>query len=254
VAPPAGDPTWGYEAPEGPSDWGKLSPKWAACAAGKNQSPVDIDKTTVSDLAPIRSKFRPIELKIIHHEHTADIVNTGHSIQVNYGEGDTLTVGDKQFELLQFHFHSPSEHTVAGKHYPMEMHMVHRSADGKLAVVGVFIAEGAANPIFEPALANLPQVRGVEHHYEHAKVDVNQLLPSNTASYRYSGSLTTPPCSEDVQWIVMKTPIELSGTQLDAFRNVIKGNNRPPQPLNGRRVATDRMAERAASQWPNSPR
>lgn len=245
IAPPSGDPEWGYTGDDSPATWAKLTPKWAVCGTGKAQSPIDIEKTKSAALPELKAQFRPAELKIVHHEHMADVVNTGHSIQVNYTEGDTLKLGTAEFELLQYHFHGPSEHTVAGKHFPMEMHMVHKSKDGKLAVVGVFLDEGAENPNFAPALSNLPQAKGMEHHLEHVTIDVNKLLPAQTTSYRYTGSLTTPPCSEGVQWIVMTTPVQLSADQIAAFKGVMRANNRPPQPRNGRAIATDRVTEKA---------
>ena len=243
ATPPAGDPVWGYEASEDPSKWGSLSPKWAVCDGGKMQSPIDIEKTAKADLPELRAEFKPAALKIVHHEHMADVINTGHSIQVNYTEGDTLKVGAEEFELLQYHFHSPSEHTVGGKHFPLEMHMVHKSANGKLAVVGVFIEEGKHNSAFDPVWSNLPSSKSVQHHLEHVTVDVNQLLPTRKTTYRYDGSLTTPPCSEGVKWIVMTDPVQVSARQINAFRNVMKDNNRPVQPLNGRKVVTDLIAE-----------
>jgi carbonic anhydrase len=243
AAPPAGDPVWGYEASEGPSKWGSLSPKWAVCSSGKMQSPIDIEKTARMDLPELRAEFKPAVLKIVHHEHMADVINTGHSIQVNYTEGDTLKVGGEEFQLLQYHFHSPSEHTVGGKHFPIEMHMVHKSANEKLAVVGVFIEEGKHNSAFDPVWSNLPSSKSVQHHLEHVTVDVNQLLPTSKTTYRYDGSLTTPPCSEGVKWIVMTDPVQISAQQINAFRNVMKDNNRPVQPLNARKVVTDRIAE-----------
>ena len=243
VAAHAEDPHWSYEGAEGPNEWGKLSPKWTICAEGKSQSPIDIEKTVKANLPGMTADFKPAALKIIHHEHTADVVNNGHSIQVNYTEGDELAIGNEKFELLQYHFHGPSEHTIGGKHYPMEMHMVHKSADGKLAVVGVMIEEGRHNAAFDPVWSNLPKTRSTEYHLEHVKVDVNRLLPSRKTTYRYDGSLTTPPCSEGVKWIIMTTPIQLSAMQVSAFRAILTGNNRPVQPLNGRLVATDHIAE-----------
>ena len=151
-------------------------------------------------------------------------------------------MGGVAYRLDQYHFHSPSEHTVDGKHFPMEMHLVHKSADGKLAVVGVFIAEGAHNRAFDPVWANLPAQKGVETHYPAVKVDVDALLPAARTSYRYDGSLTTPPCSEGVSWIVMTTPIELSSEQVAAFTRLIKDNNRPVQKLNGRTILTDAVS------------
>ena len=124
----------------------------------------------------------------------------------------------------------------------MEMHLVHKSADSRLAVVGVFIAEGSHNKAFDPVWGNLPAQKGVETHFPSVKVDVDALLPTSRASYRYDGSLTTPPCSEGVSWIVMTTPIQLSSEQVGAFRRLIDGNNRPVQPLNGRTILTDAVA------------
>ena len=246
VAPPKEAPHWSYEEAEGPAKWSTLSANWKVCGDGRSQSPIDIDKIAKLDLPALKAEFKPASLKIIHHEHVADAINNGHSIQVNYTEGDTLKIGDQQYQLLQYHFHSPSEHTVAGKHFPMEMHLVHKAADGKLAVIGVFIEEGRHNAAFDPIWSNLPKTKSTEYHLENVKVDVSSLLPTRTTSYRYDGSLTTPPCSEGVKWIIMTTPIQLSTQQISAFRTIMKGNNRPVQALNGRSVVTDRIAETAA--------
>jgi carbonic anhydrase len=124
----------------------------------------------------------------------------------------------------------------------MEMHLVHESAEGELAVIGAFIAEGGANEAFEPVWTNLPEEKGVEVHLEHVEVDVDALLPQDRASYRYDGSLTTPPCSEGVKWFVLANSVALSAQQIAAFRAVIQGNNRPTQPLNGRKILTDKVA------------
>ncbi len=236
-------PHWGYEGDTGPANWGTLSAEWSPCGTGQNQSPIDIHETAKADLPDMSADFDPVSLDIIHQEHIADGINNGHTIQINYSGGDVATVGDEQFQLLQYHFHSPSEHTVNGTHYPMEMHLVHKSSAGHLAVVGVFIEEGAHNAAFDPIWSNLPTTRSAEVHLEHVMVDVDQLLPANTTSYRYDGSLTTPPCSEGVKWIVMATPNQLSADQIAAFRNIIHGNNRPTQPLNGRDVVLDEVAE-----------
>jgi len=241
IAPPPEAPVWGYEGADGPAAWGTLCPEWAPCGAGQAQSPIDIVPPARGDLPALETKLRPAKLKIVHHEHMADVVNTGHSIQVNYSDGDTLTIGDERFALLQYHFHSPSEHTVGGKHFAMEMHLVHRSSKGNLAVIGVFIEEGKANAAFDPIWANLPTSKGVEHHLEHVEVDVDRLLPADRTTYRYVGSLTTPPCSEGVRWVVMTTPVQLSAEQIGAFRKILVGNNRPVQPLHGRALATDRV-------------
>jgi len=243
LRPPAGDAHWGYEGAEGPSKWGTLSQKWTICGEGHSQSPIDIEKTVKADLPALSAEFKPATMQIIHHEHMADVINTGHSIQVNYTGGDSLKIGDEQFKLIQYHFHSPSEHTVAGKHYALEMHLVHKSDDGKLAVAGVFIEEGRHNAAFDPILSNLPKSKSEEHHLEQMKVDVDDLLPTKSTTYRYDGSLTTPPCSEGVKWIILTTPIQLSADQIGTFRSVIDGNSRPVQQLYGRSVATDDIVE-----------
>jgi carbonic anhydrase len=237
-----GGPHWSYEGATGASSWGSLSPDWSPCGEGKSQSPIDIDQTMRADLTDLKAQFKPAALHVIHHPHVADEINNGHTIQVNYTEGDVATIGDEQFQLVQYHFHCPSEHTVHGQSYPMEMHLVHQSAAGHLAVVGVFIEEGAHNSAFDPIWTNLPRKEGAESHVDSVTVDVNQLLPVDSASYRYVGSLTTPPCSEGVQWIVMATPISMSAEQIAAFRAIIHNNNRPVQPLNGRTVMTDHVA------------
>ena len=243
VAPPHDSPHWSYQGKDGPRFWGKLDPDFSLCKDGHNQSPIDINKTTQATLHKLEADFSPAKLQIAHHEHIADEINNGHTIQVNYSEGDTLTIGDSNYELIQFHFHSPSEHTVKGKHYPMEVHFVHKSATGALAVVGVFIEQGAHNAALDPIWSNLPTKKGVESHFEHVQVNVDDLLPKSTESFRYDGSLTTPPCSEGVKWIVMKSPIQLSAQQIGQFTKLIKGNNRPVQPLNHRVPMTDAVAE-----------
>jgi carbonic anhydrase len=240
AAPAAGDPEWHYEGAAGPANWGKLSPKFAACGDGRLQSPVDIAQTVVATEAlELKTNLMPGSLRIAHREHVADGINNGHTIQIDYQGGDELTIGHDIYALVQYHFHNPSEHTLKGKHYPMEMHLVHKAESGKLAVVGVFIEEGAYNGAFEPIWRNLPKQKGVETHYPSVHVDVDKLLPMTRASYRYDGSLTTPPCSEGVRWIVMTTPIQLSAQQISAFTTIIHDNNRPTQPLNGRQVLTE---------------
>ncbi len=246
AAPPAGSPEWHYVGAAGPANWGTLSPKFSACGQGRAQSPIDIARTSPASLPELRTNFRPAELRIAHHEHLADAINNGHTIQVNYSEGDTLTVGDATYQLAQYHFHAPSEHTVKGRHSPMEMHLVHKAADGKLAVVAVLVEDGLHNAAFDPIWSNLPKEKGIESHFASVKVNVDDLLPAARTSYRYDGSLTTPPCSEGVTWIVMTTPIQLSAGQIGQFTALVNNNNRPVQPLNGRRVATDSIAEKTS--------
>lgn len=209
------------------------------CAEGHSQSPIDIRKTETSKEPAMRSRYAPASLRIVHSLHSADVVNTGHSIQVNFPQGDALTIGDTTYALVQFHFHGPSEHLVNGKSFPMEMHLVHMSADRKIAVIGVLIKEGKANKAYDPIWKNLPDARGIEKHLEDVTVDVELLIPKDRTNYRYEGSLTTPPCSEGVKWFVVREPVEMSKQQIEAFRAILWKNNRPVQPLNGRKVFVD---------------
>jgi carbonic anhydrase len=251
-APASAAPAAAHEAPhwnygeQGPAAWGTLSPEFVACAEGKSQSPIDLTAVAEGPAPEMKFSFQPAALKIVHHAHKADVVNTGHSIQVNTSGNDTLSVGGQTFTLLQYHFHSPSEHTVDGKHFPMEMHLVHKSADGKLAVVGALIEEGSHNAAFDPVWANLPKEKGVEAHLENVMVNVDDLLPKDLSAYSYDGSLTTPPCSEGVTWFVLTTPVRLSAEQIAAFRAVVHDNNRPVQPLNARTVVRGKVTESAA--------
>ena len=158
---PAGDPTWHYEGAEGPEHWGTLSPKSATCGSGRSQSPIDIaNPVSGSAAAPLKLQFPPTILRVTQHAHAADVINNGHTIQINYGGTDTLTIANDTYALAQYHFHSPSEHTVNDKHSPMKMHLVHKAADGQLAVVGVFSDVGTHNKAFDPLWASLPKQDG----------------------------------------------------------------------------------------------
>jgi len=164
---------------------------------------------------------------------TGELVDTGHSEQVNLPPGNSITYGGTKFELLQFHFHTPSEHTLDGKAAPMEVHFVHKSAEGKLAVVGILLKQGSAPSPFAPVLTALPAA-GEKRTVE---VDLPAVLPKDTKHFAYAGSLTTPPCSEEVQWIVIRAPDTVSKAEIDAFRAKYPKNARPVQPLKGRTVA-----------------
>ncbi len=234
---------WGYGEDDGPASWAALSSDYATCASGREQSPIDIAAITTDDQVRLGTNYQPATLKIIRHEHVADLIDNGHTIQVNYDEGSNLQLGAVNYELKQYHFHAPSEHTIEGRHFSMEMHLVHQSAAGELAVLGVLIEQGNHNPAFEPVWANLPGEVGKEVHHEHLAVNVDDLLPADHNTYRYRGSLTTPPCSEGVSWFVAVQPIKLSADQIAAFTSIFSGNNRPIQPLNDRTVFVDRVSE-----------
>jgi len=243
VEAPHPDLHWTYEGNTGPSQWGVLSPEFSTCGEGTSQSPIDITGAESVTLSELNSEFGAAELMIVHHEHMADAINNGHTIQINYTDGATIETEGKVYELHQYHFHGPSEHTVDGEHFPMEMHLVHQAEDGAFAVIGVFIEEGAHNAAFDPIWSNLPGQQGVENHFEHITVDVDDLLPEGRTTYRYEGSLTTPPCSEEVQWFLGTEAIQLAADQIAAFTAIVEDNNRPVQPLNGRALLTDDIDE-----------
>ncbi len=217
---------WGYEGESGPAHWAKLTPEYSACA-GKNQSPIDLQGFIEAELQPIGFNY-----KSGGHE----ILNNGHTVQINYKKGSSITIDNDTFNLVQFHFHAPSENMIKGISYPMEAHLVHADKDGNLAVVAVMIEEGASNPVLESAWKQLPAHAG-DNTVLSAEVDVNKTLPENRDYYRFNGSLTTPPCSEGVRWFVMKDTVTASKAQIDAFKKVMHHpNNRPVQPVNARPV------------------
>lgn len=218
---------WGYAGAEGPEHWGTLKPEFATCGTGKNQSPVDIKDLVGADLQPIRFTYRA---------GGNEVLNNGHTIQVNYAPGSSISVGGHVFELKQFHFHAPSENQVGGRSYPLEAHLVHADRAGNLAVVGVMFVAGKENQVLARAWAAMPEQAGVKTALT-SPTDAEGLLPRKRAYYRYSGSLTTPPCSEGVLWLVMKDPVTASKAQIEAFEHVMHHpNNRPVQPANARAI------------------
>lgn len=216
---------WGYSGENGPEHWGDLSPDYATCAKGLEQSPVDIPADAAVNTADISFNYQPSAVTIL---------NNGHTIQVNYDPGSSITLNGVRYDLVQFHFHAHSEHALAGQFAPLEVHLVHKNAKGGLAVVGVLLNAGAENPSYAAVLNNLPAEESEAHAVSGATVDANQLLPSERTYWRYNGSLTTPPCSEGVQWLVMNTPVELSAAQIGAYTAIYNANARPLQPFNAR--------------------
>ncbi len=214
---------WGYSGEEGPEYWGTLSHDYAACSEGKEQSPIDIPETAPVHSADIAFNYQPTAL---------NIVNNGHSIKVNYDAGSSITVEGKTYNLLQFHFHSLSENTLHGGYYDMEMHLVHQSADGEYAVVGVLLERGAENAAYAPVWGHMPAVvKEDPETVSGVSVSAEDLLPGEQTYYRFNGSFTTPPCTEGVKWFVMNNAVELSDAQVDAFRELYDHNYRPVQPF-----------------------
>ena len=227
AAPAHHAPHWSYEGEGGPVSWGKLDEKFALCETGKQQSPIDISAANVTTLDNIEIHYAASPLSV---------KNNGHTIQVNYAPGSTIKVGDAQYDLLQFHFHTPSEESIGGKRYDMVAHFVHKTADGKLGVIGLLLKVGAENAALKAVFDNMPAEAEKENTVADAQVNAADALPKNLTYFNFAGSLTTPPCSEGVNWMVLANPAEISQAQLDAFRKLFPMNARPIQPVNGRIV------------------
>ena len=232
---------WGYDGEDGPASWASLDPAYSACGEGHHQSPINISNADVKEGVTWSLDYKEIPSFMIEHtEHMEQIVDNGHTIQVTVDEGSSFTFEGETYELKQFHFHTPSEHTIDGKHYPMEMHMVHQSADKSLAVISLlFETTDMANPIFTPIMDNLPNAKGDQTHITDNPINIKNAIPRENYAYHYVGSLTTPPCSENVQWLVLRDFASVSKEQLEAISSRIGKNNRPVQGLNDRAVEMD---------------
>jgi len=218
---------WDYTAggAEGPENWGQLAPEYEFCMKGKNQSPINLEQMVSSDLPFIKFDYKP---------GGNEVLNNGHTIQVNYAPGSTITVNGHSYELKQFHFHSPSENTIRGQSWPLEAHFVHADKDGNLAVIGVMYRTGEESRELAKAWALMPH-NADEKTALTDIIDASTLLPVDRDYFRFNGSLTTPPCSEGVVWMVMKDDGQVSLEQVKAFTEVMHHpNNRPLQPVNAR--------------------
>lgn len=223
----AHEPHWTYEGKEGPESWSKLSPEYAMCETGRNQSPVNIEETTRAVLKPLRS---------IQKFPAKDIVNNGHTVQISFKEGNMMVLDNAPYQLKQVHFHAPSENKIHDKSYPLEAHFVHADSKNNLTVIGVMFKEGKENAGLAKLWLQMPSAVGAPVPLK-ARVIPSELLPDNRSYYRFSGSLTTPPCTEGVRWIVMKTPLTASKEQIEMFERASHHhNNRPVQALNGRLI------------------
>jgi carbonic anhydrase len=222
--PAEAHPHWTYSGDEGPAAWGHLSPEYAACSTGTTQSPIDLTGATVAGLPPLGLVMNPVPLAL---------ENNGHTVQQSVPPGNILEVGGKTYTMIQFHVHHPAEHTLNGQVFPLEVHFVHRSDDGRLAVLGVLVQEGAANVALAPYFDHLPAHAG-EKSEAATSLELVAMLPNDRSYFTYSGSLTTPPCSEGVSWYVLQTPITASSAQIAAFSAVYPLNARPVEPLGKR--------------------
>lgn len=215
---------WTYD---GVQQWHKLSKEYAACAEGKRQSPIDIREGVRVQLEPIKFNYLPSPLRI---------VNTGHTVEVAYQPGSSIILGETTYELVNFHFHHPAEERINGRVYEMAAHLLHKSKDGRIVMVAVLVIPGDENEFVRTLWNYLPLDVGLEENLASVQIDARQLLPRMRGYYTYMGSLTTPPCTEGVQWIVMRTPVQLSRTQIATFSRLYKMNARPVQAANGRLI------------------
>ncbi len=221
---------WAYDGEGGPDNWAKIDPKNRTCAIGQRQSPIDIKEGIKVDLEPIKFNYRP---------STFRIVDNGHTIQVAVGDS-SITLTGKTYELVQFHFHRPSEEKVNGQRFDMVVHLVHKSDEGQLAVVAVLLERGNENPFIQTLWNNMPLEKNVDVSPPDVIINPGTLLPASQNYYTYMGSLTTPPCTEGVLWLVMKQPVQVSGDQINIFSRLYRNNARPIQPASSRMIKEGR--------------
>ncbi|MFO3706307.1 carbonic anhydrase [Xanthomonas codiaei] len=218
---------WGYTGPGGAEHWAELAKENALCGNGQQNSPIDLKDAIDASLGSLRLDYTAVPLVVR---------NTGHSIQLDLHDGGKMLVGGKQYDALQLHFHHPSEHLLNGRRFPMEAHIVHQGPDGTLGVLAIFFETGTANPAFQRVLDAMPAGTDQTRKVADASVRASDFLPPGTprSFYRYEGSLTTPPCSETVDWVVLSQPVQVSREQIDAFERVYPFNARPLQRLDRR--------------------
>ncbi len=222
----AGTAPWGYDPHNGPARWGSLEPAFCLCRLGREQSPIDLTDERWVEPASLEVEYR--RSRIVLH-------NTGHTVQADPEAGSGIVLEGVRHELLQYHFHCRSEHLVDGEPFPMELHFVHRNADGGLAVLGILIAQGKANDALATVWERLPTAPGASVEVPGMQ-DLASLLPPYRTTWRYRGSLTTPPCTEGVAWVLLDGPLEMSRSQIEAFAAIYPNNFRPVQPLYDREL------------------
>jgi carbonic anhydrase len=228
-AAPERPAAFGYSGDRAPEHWGQLDPDYETCAEGERQSPIHLRDGDEESLPRIDFSYRPAQL---------EVENNGHSLEAAYPEGSSMKIDGDRYELKQFHFHAPSEHRIEGQSFPLEFHLVHEAEGGDLAVLAVLVREGRANPAFAGLVDATPHVEEEKVPVE-GEVNALDLLPAQPATaprWSYRGSLTTPPCTEGVRWEVLDEPIAMSAEQIDRYRSVFDGTNRPLQPRNDRRL------------------
>ena len=229
-AAPAPIVAWGYEGPGGPDQWGSLRPEYATCTTGRRQSPIDLRDGIAVDLEPLQFAYLPSPFKVI---------DAGKSLMVTADGGGFSLLG-KRYALTRILFHRPAEISVAGKVHEMDVQLVHRADDGQQAIVAILLERGAENPVIQSILNHLPLERGGEVAPPSQQLDIERLLPGDRRYYTFMGSLTTPPCTEGVLWVVLKVIQPISPEQLAIFQRLYPPNARPVQPVAGRIVKESR--------------
>ncbi len=238
--------SWSYKGNTGPDRWGQLNPAFAICARGKSQSPIDFMTTNLKTPYALTIHYQTAPLEIVEDGFTSlmigntkTIVNDGHTVQVNFKTtpSEFISYQGNNYPLVQFHVHSPSEHELHNATFPLEIHFVHQGVNGQLVVLGVFVESGKANPELQKILDHLPKEKGKEQDIVGETINPGNLIPANKDYFSYMGSLTTPPCTEGVQWIVMSGTITASPAQILLLRKETGGGNaRSVQPLFKRKV------------------
>ncbi|MGI9223535.1 MAG: carbonic anhydrase [Woeseiaceae bacterium] len=227
---------WGYEGEGAPEHWASLSPDFATCDSGVEQSPIDlVDAVPIDDPGIIRHLGEAVLTGALR-AHVLDLIDNGHTVQVTNDAPISMGLGGTVYELVQFHFHAPSEHTIDGQHAPLEVHFVHKSAASELAVVGILVEEGEHDAMWDAVVDAFPDKAGGQRHVENLDLDMNDFRPLPQHYYRYEGSLTTPPCSEGVHWIVMAELRQISPQQMAKVVSLLHDNNRPVQPIGNRQI------------------
>lgn len=224
-----GEGHWSYAGETGPQAWGRLSKDFNVCAIGKRQSPINIEEasTLQGPAEPLQFNYQP---------SNGTVVNNGHTIQVDLTGDNEVSVRGSRYKLLQFHFHTPSEEQVNGQGFAMVAHLVHKNEAQQLAVVAVLLAPGVANSLIHQVWTYMPLDSGDRVSMPTGLIDMNALLPKDQRYYQFMGSLTTPPCTEGVLWMVMKQPTPISREQIKLFTQIFPNNARPVQAINGRSV------------------
>lgn len=226
----AAEKGWSYSGKTGPANWAKLDKDSAVCGEGMAQSPIDIPDAKVrkGDFPTILFNYKPSPL---------NVVDDGHEIVVKFAPGSAITLEGGRFELVSLNFHKPAEHKVDGKTHAMEAHLIHRAPDGKIATLALLIDQGnKENPVIKAIVANLPREKGQDNSVPSVTINPLELLPDNKDYYGYKGSLTQPPCTENVEWVILKSPITLSADQIARLSHAYPMNARPVQGINGRDV------------------